>query len=105
MLELDEDRDQALEYQRAADARLRRIIGRRTMADLADGLRDVGPQEHQPVLVRMGQTEADIGLAKSTHPLQRVADGPLDLADRLDQMPEGLIAQRQHQRFLVLEVE
>jgi hypothetical protein len=104
-LELDEESDQALEHQCAANAGLRRIVGRRAMADLADGLRNVGAQEHQAVLVGMAEAEADIGFAKSPHPLQRVGHGPFDLADRLDQMPEGLIAKRQHQRFLVLEVQ
>ncbi len=104
-LGLGDDRNKALEYDRAADARPRRVIRRHPVSELADRFRNVGAEEHQLVLVRVGQAELEIGLAEPADPLARFADGGLDLADALDQVPEGLIAERQHHLFLVLEIE
>src|SRR5262245_59219312 len=75
------------------------------MADLADRFRDVGTQEDQTVLVGMAQPESRVGLAKTADTLERILDRPFDFLDGLDQMLEGLVAERQHQRFLVVEVE
>src|SRR5215813_14730394 len=75
------------------------------MADLTNGLRHVRSQEHQAVFVRMGEAETDISFAETADTLKRIANRLLNLVDRLHQMPKGLVAQRQHQGFLVLEVE
>src|SRR4029077_2267943 len=98
-------RNQAAEDDRPADTRPRRIVDRCAMAELAHGFGDVGAHEDQPVFIGMGEAEAGIGLAKAAHALQRIVHSLFDLADGLDQMSESLIAKRQHQRFLVLEVE
>jgi hypothetical protein len=104
-LDLGQHGDKAAEHDRATNTRPRRIVDRRTMAELAYRFRDVGSHEDQPVFIGMAETEAGIGLAEAAHTLHRIIDGLFDLADGLDQMPEGLIAKRQHQRFLVLEIE
>ena len=104
-LDLGQHGDKAVEHDRATNARPRRIVDRRTMADLAHRFGDVGSHEHQPVFVGMAEAEAGIGFAEAAHALHRIVHRLLDLADGRDQMAEGLIAKRQHQRFLVLEVE
>ena len=53
----------------------------------------------------MREPELQVGLAEAADALARVPNRGLDLLDALDQVPKGLIAERQHHLFLVLEIE
>src|SRR5471030_1637197 len=53
----------------------------------------------------MSQAEADIGLAAMAQPLERRQSLLLELPDAFKQETERLVAKRDQDRFLVLEIE